>query len=96
MKKICYVVTIPLTIKSFFIPQLKYLAENGIAVSVICTDDGNIKNELGTNINYIPLNIPRGISFRQSFRVIIELKRIFLKEQFDLIQYFLILPLLVY
>ena len=24
MKKICYIVTVPITIKAFFIPQLKY------------------------------------------------------------------------
>ena len=36
MKKICYVVTIPLTIRAFFIPQLKYLADNGFDVTVVC------------------------------------------------------------
>lgn len=87
MKKICYVVTIPITIRSFFIPQLEYLAENGFDVSVICSNDGVIKNELGEMINYIPLDIPRGISFCGSIRAIKQLTNIFRREQFDIIQY---------
>ena len=33
--KICYVVTIPLTIEAFFISQLQYLAANGFDVTVV-------------------------------------------------------------
>lgn len=87
MKKICYVVTIPLTIRSFFIPQLQYISTNGYSVSVICSDDGNIKDELGENIRFIPLDIPRGISFFKSIKTIKELLRIFNREKFDVIQY---------
>ena len=47
MKKICYVVTIPLTIRAFFIPQLRYLAAHGFDVTVVCSDDGRIAEELG-------------------------------------------------
>lgn len=87
MKKICYVVTIPLTIRSFFIPQLKYLADNGYDVYVICCDDGKIKNELGGLITYIPIEIPRGISIFGSIKAIKTLKDVFKNEKFDLIQY---------
>lgn len=34
MKKICYIVTLPVTIKAFFIPQLKYLSNKGFEVSL--------------------------------------------------------------
>lgn len=87
MRKICYVVTIPLTIRSFFIPQLQYLSEHGFDVSVICSDDGKIQSELGTTIHYIPVEIPRGISIGGSIKAIKNLKDIFKREQFDLIQY---------
>lgn len=87
MKKICYVVTIPSTIKAFFIPQLKYLAANGFDVSVICSNDGKIKNDLGKKIKYLPVKIPRGISVYGSFKAMKELKSIFKSEQFDMIQY---------
>ncbi len=86
-KKICYVVTVPLTIRAFFIPQLKYLADNGFDVSVICTDDGQIGTELGDAITYIPVKIPRGIYVKESLRAIRELKRIFKREKYDLVQY---------
>lgn len=87
MTKICYVVTVPLTIRSFFIPQLNYLASNGFDVSVICTPDEKIESELGKDITYIPIEIPRGISMLGSLRAIKELKTIFKKEHFDIIQY---------
>lgn len=87
MTKICYVVTVSLTIHAFFIPQLKYLAEHGFDVSVICTPDETIKDALGEKITYIPLDIPRGISVFGSLKAIHELKRIFQKEHFDIIQF---------
>ncbi len=87
MKKICYVVTIPLTIRAFFIPQLKYLAENGFDVTVICGSDDVLQSELGEKIHFLPVEIPRGISFVGSIKAIRSLKEIFLKEKFDLVQY---------
>ena len=86
-EKICYVVTIPGTIESFFIPQLKYLADNGYDVTVICSPSDRLKNELGDSILFVPAVIPRGISFVGSIRTILDLMQIFKKEQFDLIQY---------
>ena len=87
MKKICYVVTLPITIRAFFIPQLRCLSEHGFDVSVICSDDGVIREELGEKINFYPLNMPRGVSLLGSIRSIRQLVSIFKREQFDLIQY---------
>lgn len=87
MKKICYIVTLPLTIKAFFIPQLRYLAENGYDVTVICNDDLDIRKNLGNNIHFVPVNIPRGISITGSIKAIKQLISVFKKENFDLIQY---------
>lgn len=87
MKKICYVTTIPSTIESFFIPQLKYLSDNGYSVSVVCGDDKNLQKKLGNNINYISLDMPRGSSVGKSIISIIKLFKVFKKENFDLIQY---------
>lgn len=87
MNKICYVVTIPLTIRAFFIPQLSYLADNGFDVTVICSNDGRIEYDLGEKIRYIPVEIPRGIAFYRSVKTIKELTSIFEKEHFDLVQY---------
>ena len=87
MKKICYVVTISRTIKSFFIPQLKYLAENGYEVTVICSPDDDIKNVLGNDINYIPVYIARGVEAKSLLGTINKLTDIFKTEKFDIVQY---------
>lgn len=84
--KICYVVTIPLTIRSFFIPQLKYLSEKGMDVTVICQQDETIERELN-NIHFIPVNIPRGISVLGMLKSLCELIKIFKHNQYDIIQY---------
>lgn len=86
-KKICYVVTIPLTIRAFFMPQLKYLAQNGFDVSVICSQDDKLEEDLGNGIHYISVDVPRGISLGGSIKAVKELINIFKREKFDLIQY---------
>lgn len=87
MYKICYVVTIPLTIESFFIPQLKYLSVNGFDVTVVCSNSSTLQEQLGKRIHFNPIDIPRGISVGGSIRALKSLTKFFMKEKFDLIQY---------
>lgn len=87
MHKICYVATVPLTIRSFFIPQIKFLSNQGFDVSVICSPDDSIALELEENITFIPVEIPRGISVVGSLKAMKNLYNVFKKEKFDLIQY---------
>lgn len=87
MKKICYVVTLSITIKAFFVKQLRYLAEHGFDVTVVCSPDPELQEILGDKVRYVQIDIPRGISVGKSFSAIRELKRFFEKEKFDLIQY---------
>lgn len=87
MIKICYVVTIPLTIESFFIPQLQYLAANGFDVTVVCSNDSSLQEKLGESIRFYPIDIPRGISVGGSIYALKALTHFFKKEKFDLIQY---------
>lgn len=87
MKKICYVVTIPGTIESFFIPQLQYLASHGFVVTVVCSDSADLQQELGESVRFYPIQIPRGISVSGSIYAIKALTDFFKKEKFDLIQY---------
>lgn len=86
-RKICYVVTVAVTIRAFFVSQLRYLADNGFEVTVICSPDALLSTDLGGNVRYIPLAIPRGISFVGMLRSIFALFRLFKREQFELIQY---------
>lgn len=87
MFKICYVVTIPMTIESFFIPQLRFLAENEFNVTVICSNDSTLQEKLGDSIRFYPINIPRGVSIVGSLFTLKSLIQFFKKEKFDLIQY---------
>lgn len=87
MKKICYITTVALSIRSFFIPQLKYLAENGYDVTVICSPDENLQKELGDGIKFIPVTIARGVSPMTLGKSIMELKKVFKREKFDIVQY---------
>ncbi len=87
MRRICYVVSIPETIRAFFIPQLEYLEEQGYSVSVICSPDDAMQKQLGRRISFLPVEIPRGISIKGSIKAIRQLILIFSKEKFDLIQY---------
>lgn len=85
--KICYVVTIPTTIRAFFIPQLKYLDEHGYDVSVVCGKDDKLQQDLGNSIRYIPVDMPRGLSLLGSLKAIISLYKVIKKNRFDLVQY---------
>ena len=85
--KICYVVTIPTTIRVFFIPQLKYLAEHGYDITVVCGKDDKLQQDLGDNIRYIPIDIPRGLSLLGSLKAINALCNIIKSNRFDLVQY---------
>lgn len=87
MIKICYVTTISISIKSFFIPQLNFLAKNGFDVSVICSPDEGLQTVLGEGIRYIPVEIPRGVNVIGSLKAIRALKKLFKKEKFDFVQY---------
>ena len=85
-QKICYIVTIPMTIYAFFIPQLKYLKDNGYDITVICQEDNNLRIQLG-DIHYIPVDIPRGVNTLKMARALVKMIKIFKKNKYDMIQY---------
>lgn len=87
MKKICYIVTLPMTIEAFFIPQLKYLSDNDFNIDVICSKSDTLQEKLSDKINYIPVEMPRGISFVGMLKAIKDLVKIFRKNKYDMIQY---------
>lgn len=68
-------------------PQLQYFAQHEFDVSVICSQDENLAEDLGNGIHYIPVDIPRGISVGGSIKTVKELISVFKREKFDLIQY---------
>ena len=87
MKKICYVTTIALSVRAFLIPQLKFLAQNGYDVTVICSPDETLQDELGESAKFLPVKIVRGVSPFTLKKSIMELKKIFEENNFDIVQY---------
>ncbi len=87
MKKICYVTTISLTLKSFVVQSASYIKEHtDWDIVMICDDDEDFAKTLPEGIRYIPVSMRRGISL-DGISVIRKLVKIFKEEKFDLVQY---------
>ena len=87
MKKICFVTTISLTLKTFVLEAAKYLHGTGeYEITFICNGDGQFREELPPYIRLIPVDMKRGISLG-GVGAMLKMRRIFRKEKFDLVQY---------
>ena len=87
MKKICFITTIPLTLNTFVLNTAKYLHENtDWDVSFICSDENDFGSSLPKDIHYFPIKMERGISIA-GVKAMLEMKKVFKREKFDLIQY---------
>lgn len=87
MKKICFITTISLTLKAFVLKTAEYLHENtDWDISFICSTDDEFKQMLPEYIHYYPVPMERGISLA-GIKAMFEMKKIFKREKFDLIQY---------
>ena len=85
--KICFITTVPITIRAFLLKTIEFLHENtDWELFVLCDEDGVIRKELPDYINYIPISMKRGISIG-GVKAMLEMKRVFQKERFDMIQY---------
>ncbi|MBQ7549653.1 MAG: glycosyltransferase [Clostridia bacterium] len=87
MTKICYCTTIPLTINAFIRKSAEYIHEHtDWDISFICNSDDAFAASLPDYIHYYPVDMKRGLS-PDAFRAIREIKEIFKRERFDLVQY---------
>lgn len=87
MKKICFITTVPATLQAFVLGIAKYIYENtDWDITFICDYDEEFKNSLPEYIHYIPVPMKRGISIA-GIKAMLQMKKIFQKEKFDLIQY---------
>lgn len=87
MKKICFVTTVSMTLKAFVIETAKYLHETGgYDISFICDHDQAFADSLPEYIHYYPVSMKRGISLG-GIKACREIKKIFKREKFDLVQY---------
>lgn len=87
MYKVCFVTTISLTLKSFVIELAKSMHETGeFEVHFVCDYDNDFENMLPEYIHYKPIPMKRGVSF-DGIKAIVEMKKYFQKEKFDIVQY---------
>lgn len=87
MKKICFITTIPLTLNAFVLNTAKYIHENtDWDITFICSDENDFGSSLPKDIHYFPIQMERGISIA-GVKAMLEMKKIFKREKFDLIQY---------
>ncbi len=87
MKKICFITTVSITLKSFVVETAKYLHNVcGYDVTLICDNDERFAASLPEYIHYIPVHMSRGIDL-SGIASVLKFYKIFKKEKFDMIQY---------
>lgn len=87
MKKICFVTTVPMTIRAFVIPVVRHFAAHtDWQITVVCDDDPALQEELPAGVRYVPISMKRGISL-SGIRSVADMYRLFRREKFDLVQY---------
>ncbi len=87
MKKICFVTTVSITLKSFVVETAKYMHnECGYDVTLICDNDEDFAKSLPEYIHYIPVSMSRGVDM-SGFKSVIDFYKVFKNEKFDMVQY---------
>ncbi|GAB6270313.1 MAG: hypothetical protein STSR0003_01520 [Smithella sp.] len=86
-KRICFVTTLPVTLKTFVFPQAEYLLQNGWDVTLICAEEASFDKEIPRGARYIPVSFKRGIDPLGMPKAIFKLYLIFKRERFDIVQY---------
>lgn len=87
MKKICFVTTVPGTLRAFVLETAKYLHESGgYDITFICDYDEQFQSSLPKYISYIPVSMSRGIDIR-GIIVIFKMYKLFKNKKFDIVQY---------
>lgn len=82
-KKVCFVVTDPMTVRAFLIDQFKALSEHYDLTLVTNTKEENLLEALGIPGRVIPVPLERAINPRQDIAAVAKLWRLFRAERFD-------------
>lgn len=86
-KKICIVVTIPMTIEWFVSPFARKLHENGYEVHFICDFADNSFQSKYSYAKFHFVSMSRGLDVKTFLSATKRMKSIFLKEKFDAVMY---------
>ena len=76
MKKICFVTTVSITIKSFYYSLKDYLVNKDYDVTFICNTDESMYELCNDQVHYIPVPMKRGVGL-DGLSVINKLTKIF-------------------
>lgn len=86
-KKICFVTTQTSTLKSFVLSTVEYLVKHtDWEICLISGIDPQFESMLPDGVRFIPVPMKRGISL-SGIKATREMKKIFKREQFDIVQY---------
>ena len=86
-KKICYVVTVALAAKNFLEWSFEDMHKAGYDISLICDMDEEYMASLPEFVHTFPMKMERGVDPRGLVSSIRQMKKIFKKERFDIVQY---------
>lgn len=86
--KICFLTTIPDTLKSFVLAQAEYIDERhpDWEITFICDKNKDFGGSLDEYIRYIPVSMNRGVDVK-GIKTVVTLNKLFKKEKFDMIVY---------
>ena len=88
-KKICFVATTGKCLALFLLPQANYLADHGWEVTLVASDDARLRLKAAPCITYIVMPMRRGVPLLGVFTNTWRLYRLFRRERFTFVQYFM-------
>lgn len=86
-KKICFVVTVSMTVDQFLRFGFEEFHNNGYDISLVCDMDKDYVTGLPDYVHPYPIKMSRGIDPSGLVNAIKTMKRIFTENKFDIVQY---------
>lgn len=83
----CALTTITMNMRSFVLPSAIYLAHNGYDVTIGCQRDEAFAETVPSDLEYLPLDIERGFSFKGTIVGIFQLFRFFKRRKIQMVEY---------
>lgn len=87
MKNYCIITTIDMTMSAFIIEAARYHQRKGFNVTLICSMSDIFYDAYKEEFDCINLNMSRGTSLLEVFKVSYKLYKIFRNKKFDIVQY---------
>lgn len=84
-KRVCMVTSSVLVVRWFLLDQLRALAQDHDVTLLVNGEEGALQAEIGAGVRVIRAGLERKISPWRDLKALVELMRIFRREQFDLV-----------